>query len=269
MKRTHHARNRKHDIGAMLLFGVAIVSIGTFFYLFSAAKSDQMSIDEHNCKAKNIPEIIAVVIDYTDSINAIQKASLEKYLQDIAYTMSKNGKLKFYSVQDMNNGTLDAELEVCNPGNEDGVSEWTGNKKLARKKYEEQFTSQIEKQLNMLLTAKTANSSPIMRSLQSVYVTNMKGHDVEHSKKKLILVSDLLEHTDAFSMYNGVPDFNAFEKTAYWSQVKADMNNTDVELLFLNRASAYKLQTPDLKLFWQYYFLNQGANSVKFLPIEG
>lgn len=269
MKRTYSKQNRRHDIRAFLLFGFSILSISTFFYLFSSAKSDQMSIDEHNCKTKNIPEIIAVVVDYTDSINAIQKASLEAYLKDTAYRMSKNGKLKFYSVQDMNDGTLDAELEVCNPGNEDDVSEWTGNKKLARKKYEEQFTSQIEKQLSMLLTAQTANSSPIMRSLQSVFVTNMKGHNVEHSKKKIILVSDLLEHTDAFSMYSGIPEFSAFENTSYWAQVKSNMENTDVELLFLNRASAHKLQTPNLKLFWQYYFLNQGANSVKFLPIEG
>jgi hypothetical protein len=47
------------------------------------------------------------------------------------------------------------------------------------------------------------------------------------------------------------------------------MKGVDVTIFWLNRKGAEKFQKPQLKTFWQLYFIEQGASEVRFIPNEG
>lgn len=267
-QKNNHRADKKNLV-ALIITVFSLSAIFTLFYFYLTTLQEHQNIDQNGCKKSGTPEKVVILIDHTDSINVIQKSSIETYLLDVAYSLGKYGALELYDVQNIINDNLHAKFTLCNPGNDKDVSSWTGNKQLARKKYEENFSDIIDHQLEDLLTAEQANNSPIMRSIQSIYVTALNGQKYQNVKKRLIIVSDLLEHTDAFSMYKNMPTFSEFKASAYWKQVKANLSGIHIEILYLNRPSANTIQSPALKQFWQYYFLEQGAETVKFVPIEG
>lgn len=260
---------RFHTVLATVIFIISLSLLGFFAYQYKSAIDKSHSISENNCKNDGFPETIAILIDHTGSINAIQKSSLEIRLRDIANSVKKNGNVKFFTVESVEEGGLVPTVSICNPGSGDDVSDLTGNKRLADRKFFEKFESVLDNHLMRILNSAEANSSPIMKSIQSVYVETFLGEKNKSDSKKLILVSDLLEHTDDFSLYRNDINFENFSKGYYWPTVKSNMEGLDVEILFLNRAGNLDLQTPLLKLFWQLYFLEQGAQSVKFTPVEG
>lgn len=282
MARSERSRRGKRKIArsgldknksAGILFVLAAIVLGAFIsaYVMRSKEDSQISRDigTEYCKKNSLPERAVIVIDHTDSINAIQKASLESRLWDVASNITKNGSIQFYSVDISNAQAPAAEFELCNPGSEKDVSDWDGNKRLAKKRYEKLFSGIVKEKMAGMLSAKTASSSPIMKSVQAAVVNSFIGDQNQADEKQLILVSDLLEHTDRFSLYSESPSFEMFQKNDYWPSVKADMSNIKVTIFFLNREGAEKFQQPNLKTFWQLYFMEQGASEVRFVPIEG
>ena len=108
-----------------------------------------------------------------------------------------------------------------------------------------------------------------MEAVQSVAVTSFIGEKNKRINKKLILVSDLLQHTSDFSVYGGVIDFERYKSSNHWKSVKSDLNDVEVELYFLHRDEESKLQNSHLRDFWIDFFEGQGAKVTRFLPIEG
>ncbi len=262
-------RSLRKNIQATIIFSIALLLLGAFIISFVIVSADAQNIDKNFCRMGIMPEVTVVLVDHTDHISAIQKASLETRLYDIADNLEKNGAIKIYSVEEVRNQVLEPGFELCSPGSKKDISKWKDNERLARKKYEEKFSNILHSKLSTILNSKTARQSPIMKAAQSVVVTSFQGQGNAARTKKLILVSDLLEHTQDFSIYKGIPDFDDFEKGAYWPSVKSDMKDINVEIFYLHRNGEEQLQIPKLKIFWQMYFLEQGASSVKFTPIEG
>lgn len=282
MARRERGRRRRRKTGgsgiskdrlAVILSILTTGLMGGFISAYIVKSHEASSIsrdgDTAYCRKEILPERTVIVIDHTDSINPIQKASLERRLWDVASAVEKNGSIRFYSVDSKDNEILRAEFELCNPGSEKDVSDWDGNKRLARKRYEKIFSDIVQKKMDGILSADTASRSPIMRSVQAAVVNSFIGNENQAVKKRLFLVSDLLEHSNEFSLYSDTPDFETFRKGSYWPSIKADMRNVDVTIFWLNRKGSEKFQKPQLKTFWQLYFIEQGASEVKFIPIEG
>lgn len=261
------------DKQAIILFILASV---VFAFIISAyvKKSHEASNISHDadtayCRKDILPETTVIVIDHTDSINPTQKASIERRLWDVASSVKKNGSIRFFSVDTNYHEILNPEFELCNPGSEDDVSDWDGNKRLARKRYEKLFSGLVKEKMDGMLSADTASRSPIMKSVQAAVVNSFIGKENKAVIKRIVLVSDLLEHSNDFSLYGNAPDFEIFRKGNYWPAVKSDMNDVSVTIFWLNRKGAEKFQKPQLKTFWQMYFIEQGATEVRFIPIEG
>jgi hypothetical protein len=252
---------------------LALVILGSFITAY-VTKSNEASNISHDaetayCRKDILPESTVIVIDHTDSINPTQKASLERRLWDVASDVEKNGSIRFYSVDANEHKILNADFEMCNPGSEKDLNDWDGNKRLARKRYEKLFSGIVKEKMNGILSADTASRSPIMKSVQAAVVNSFIGSENRAVKKRLVLVSDLLEHSSDFSLYGNTPDFETFRKDNYWPSVRADMKDVEVTIFWLNRKGSEKFQKPQLKTFWQMYFIEQGASEVRFIPIEG
>lgn len=254
---------------ACIILVVALLLLGGFLTTYFLAKEDTSHISQSFCRMDALPEMTAVVIDHTDKISTVQKASLERRLWDVANSLEKNGAIQFFSVEKVGDRVLEPGVNLCNPGSEKEVNEWSGNKRLARKHYEEKFASILKERLERILTATTAATSPVMEAVQSVVVTSFIGEANNARKKRLILVTDLLEHTPGFSIYKGVPDFDDYRRGTHWPSVKADMSGIDIEIFVLNRPGAEQLQKRPLQEFWYSYFKQQGAGKVEFTPVEG
>lgn len=259
----------KNVLGGLLMALVAI-ALGAFVYFNSTEKAKRDDIDQQTaCQKSELPESVVVLIDHTDRLNPTQKASLENRLWDIASSVQRHGSIKVFSVAKITDKVLSPDIELCNPGSDKDANELTENKRFAKKKYEEKFKKPINDLLNNVFDAADAKQSPIMEALQSTVVTTFIGKVNSAKSKRIIIVSDLLEHTEKFSMYKGVPEFSAYRANPHWPTVKSDMSGIEVEIFFLHRGGEEKLQTSNLRNFWVDYLEAQGASVTHFVPIEG
>ncbi len=86
-------------------------------------------------------------------------------------------------------------------------------------------------------------------------------------RSKIVLVSDLLEHTGEFSFigeFQNLPDI----KRSHIGKSKSGYVRIEVTIFFLHREGK-KLQTSALRNFWREYLRGQGASVTRFVPIEG
>lgn len=258
LKKKKKQKALKTKLKAGLIFACALILIGGVFALNATFEGERKKIGQDFCRKDSVPEITAILIDHTDELTPIQQASLKTHLTDIAMSVKKNGMLQIYSVASIKKSVLRAEFSLCNPGDsEDLENKISRRASTVRSNYEDTFVKGLENELNKTMTASGATESPIMESIQSVLTTAFTGEAKKAAKKKLIVVSDLLEHTSELSFFSSIPDFESYKKTTHWRNMKSDMGAVDVQLFLIRRN---KGQTNDLIPFWERFFESQGAS---------
>jgi hypothetical protein len=264
LKRKKQLKSLISNMKGVAIFATALLLLSGVFYLNQKFENNRMRTDKDTfCQAGAMPEITAILVDHTDNFTPIQREALRKTLRDIAFSVNKNSMIQLYDVGSIRASVLQPKFSLCNPGNGDDLeNELARRASTVRRNYEDIFVKKLDVELKAVLTAEAAKESPIMESIQSVLVTAFAGRDRAAPKKTLVIASDLLEYTPALSFLKGVPDFDTYKKTIHWQNIRSDMRDIDVKLLFIRRE---KGQSNDLLLFWQHYFENQNA---KFLPPE-
>lgn len=260
----------KGNLTAIALIAMAGIIIGFFAISFSKEQTKSSAINKENFCANNLEKLTVIIIDATDKLSLIQKASLKTRLWEIANNLEKNThKIQIYSVDKIIDKILEPSIDLCNPGSALEANQLTENKKIIQRRYEEKFKKNLDIILDNVLNRDSLNQSPIMESIQSVAITSFIPLNNKSINKKLILVTDLLQNTPKFSSYKSSYNFTQYKESEHYKHVKSDLENVDVELFFLHRENTSKIQTPQLRDFWMEFFSSQGANVSRFLPIEG
>jgi hypothetical protein len=258
LKRKKQLKSLIANTKAVVILAVAALLLSGVFYLNAKFEVNREQTDKQTfCRAGNMPEIVAVIVDHTDKFTPVQHEALRRYLRDTALGVQKNGMVQLYDVDSVSKSVLQPKFFLCNPGDENDFENTLARRaSTVRWNYEETFVKKLDAVLNELLTAKAADQSPIMESIQSVAVTAFAGKDRASAKKTFIIVSDMLQYTKDVSLYNKVPDFEAFKKTLSWRNIHSDMRGVTVKVLYIRRDHG---QSKDLLSFWQKYFEEQGA----------
>lgn len=258
LKRKKQMKSLVANSKAVAIFAVAVALLSGVFYLNAKFEANREKTDRATfCQAGDIPEITAILVDHTDNFTPVQHEALRRYLRDAALDVRKNGMVQLYDVDSTKKSILQPKFFLCNPGDEGDLENQLARRaSTVRRNYEDAFVKNLDAVLNELLAAKAADESPIMESIQSVAVTAFEGKDRAHAKKTLIVVSDLLQYTPQFSLYNTVPDFNEFKKRLAWQNLKMDMHGVDVKVMYIRRDRG---QSKELLPFWQRFFEEQGA----------
>ena len=256
-------------LGGFILFAIALILI--FLTAYCSKQSQIENVDKENfCNIDKIDQVTIFVIDTSDKLTPIQQTSLNERLWNYVKNIDKNNhQIQVFSVEKINEKILEPLIKICNPGDENEVSTWTGNKKITRLNFEKKFKEKIDKIFTDLLNKEASDKSPIMESIQFVAVSQLIKNENNDTKFKIILISDLLQNSENFSFYKGDFNFNKFYKSDNFRFLKSDFKNAEIELYFLNRKKDINLQNENLRDFWIQYFKSQEATVTRFLPIEG
>lgn len=257
---------------ALSLIGVTLVGV------FGAAvwqQQTRVQIDRETLCPKAGPSALTVIlVDATDGMSAVQRTAIETRLDEVVTRLREYEEVQVYSIE-AGASLLKPDFRVCRPKSPDNVNDWTGNKNLARLQFEEVFRPRLRKVLEDAMNRPASNASPIMEAVQQVVVGAFQKADVGAGAgglpKRLVIVSDMLEHGKGGSHYAGVPDFAAFRETQAYRSLKADMDGIVVEVLYLLRPEAHAVQGTTAHLnFWKAYFeTDQNARMPGAIPIEG
>jgi hypothetical protein len=253
---------------AIAIVVVVLVGLGVIFWFVQGRAAQLASLDPETLCPKTGPTSqFAVLIDRTDALTEIQGEALRRQITAWAAAIPKHGSFKVYEVG-YGGALLQPVVAVCNPGDGSDQSAIDSNPKMWRARYEEKFQAPISAMLERMRLDEEAKVSPIFEGVQAIAVKDF-GPDAPQGPKTLIIVSDLLQNQQGFSLYQGVPAADAFWATPYAASVRSNLTGIHTEIQLLHRIKAAAKQTDALGKFWIDWLERQGAQVDAFKSVPG
>ena len=267
-------RKRQQRIQLKNLFGIVLIvcvlaivtSLGTFWY---ERQKQQQAFDTATlCPLDGSPAYIAVVFDKTDAYNSVQQRFLKRYFSDFKAKLRPGTRIALYVIDDRNRDIIAPDFLVCAPRTGEDANALYENPKLIKRRWLERFEKPLDQAIEGFMKPSEADYSPIMEILQ---VVSLSAFPVESddATKKIIIVSDMLQHTPEWSHYRGQMDFAELERTAYFQRIRTDLGGAEVQILYVRRDGMEKLQTKRHALFWADYIDAIGGQVTLIEKIDG
>lgn len=263
-------RKKRDDRLGKLLLAIAVGAAASIGYFYWQAIQAHVPLDDQTlCPTSGAESITAVLIDRTDAFNPVQQAEIRKRLEDIKRDVPKHGAIEVYVVAPVVKAVLSPEIKVCNPGNPEDVSKWTDNQRMAERLWRSRFADKLDQVFASAVSSAETSSSPIMESIQSLAITAFSDRDAQLREKRLIIVSDMLQHSGVASVYKGVPSFEQFRNGAAFRQLRSDLHDARVDLLLVRRETAKAVQGKALVEFWQKFIKESNGILTAVDAVEG
>lgn len=269
MSRRNNPRNRKdarvekEDYWGILMLIVAaliIVGIGGA-YVYS--KKNTPEIDKNTfCPKSGATSVTALLIDATDNLSIQQKQAFLSAFLSLIDSIPLYGRLDLYFIHNTQTSLLKPVVSLCNPGHGAEISELVGNPRHVEQTWRDGFGQPLEREITQLLNASPEKESPILESIQSVVLTSLSEPIARDKAKKIIIVSDLMQHTSNASLYAGTPAIESIIQNKSFNRMKSDLRDIDISVWMLARDNA--LSRSKLVELWQRIFAEQGARNAYF-----
>ncbi|SLN20841.1 hypothetical protein PSM7751_00711 [Pseudooceanicola marinus] len=247
--------------GTVLAVGVAILvlsGIGAAFW-WSDQESRARALDtETLCPEATGPvAMTAILLDLTDPMSPAQHAQLlariEQEISDAA-----RGTQFTLGVVSEDSTRWGATPPLCKPQDAASANRLTQNEKLIAKRYESRFHEPLQSRLLDMVSATGANRSPIMESLQAL-VADTPGFVTFEGPRRIILVTDLLQHSDALSFYRG-GTWDSFRASPAFQRLGRTLDGAEIRIYQVPRPAEGVKDPAVLEDFWIRYFERQGAH---------
>ena len=199
---------------------------------------------------------LAVLLDTTDPVSATQLRAARARIEAMIDAAPDFTRVSFATVSPEAGPRADGIRSLCKPPAD--VSALTGNPRLVAARYRDAFLAPVEGHLEGLLAVPEADASPIMEALAG-FLTAIPGFATDDVPHRVVLVTDLVQHSDTFSFYRG-GDWSSFEADGGTARLGYALDGAEVEVLRLPRAAVPQTVVDD---FWVRYFDAQGVTRVR------
>jgi hypothetical protein len=258
---------RKHLLGgALAVLALGVLSGGAYVYSTAARppELDRSSL----CPIDGARSVTVVLLDSTDDIPEIAKREVKTALVDLAETLPAYGLLEIRLLDPKIAGGKPV-FAKCNPGDGSGLSEYTANPRLARKRWMDGFREPLDEALHSGLRPLPSNTSPIMETVQRIAVERFTGRGVEGIPKSLVLISDMLEHAPDYSQYVGDLSYGRYKASRAYRKVQTDLHGAAVTIYYVQRLSARPLNSVDHIRFWAEWIRDNNGRLKQATKLQG
>lgn len=262
--RRRKARNSQKGISWVGILGVllALIAVLTIaFLLYLRSDLVRLELDQKTLcdPAKPVDNVVAVLIDTTDQLSARTIRHVERYLDNAIYNFPVNTRIAVYEVSGKSEEVLAPILSICKPSDGSNANSMVSNPLLIKKKFEEKFKLPLNEKLTSIMKNKESNSTPLIESLQSTVVETFLEYP-NAASKQIILVSDLLQHSDLYSFYSQKPEYSQFiSKAKKTGRGAVNLKGISLHLLVVPTTIPVGSRQDVIK-FWSEFMVNHGAN---------
>lgn len=266
-RKNQQTNERGKIIGLVVM---AVFALGIFGAIIGSACSPKPQFDKvTGCPMEK--GVIApkghtvVLVDETDSLTPIQADFFSAQMEQMVGEMKPGELLSVYAITGDPAESRKPRIEVCKLRDGSDASRLTENEKKMRKQFDIHFKAPVEALVDTLTQKRASGAaSPIMEAIQFVSVNSFKKRNVK-GDRRLIIFSDMLQNTKAYSFYDAKPSIERFKQSAYAAQTKTYLPGVEVSLYYF--ATRPELQTNDNVEFWKAYFKNAGARLDTVIPV--
>ncbi|GIT90452.1 hypothetical protein JANAI62_00660 [Jannaschia pagri] len=258
MARRRRNRRRGGGLGATLLGAALIVAALAAFGVIGwlvFTESNKPGIDAASLCPEDGPRgHLAILLDTTDPVSATQLQLARNRVGALIEAAPDFTRISFATVRADAGGAV---RSLCKPPRD--ASALTANPRLVAERYETAFLRPVTETLDSLLAVPQADSSPIIETLQR-FLAAIPGFTEAgaDTRREVILVTDLVQHSEVFSFYRG-GDWTSFRASGAVDRLARNLSGAEVRILRLPRPAAPQAAVDD---FWVRYLDAQGAARV-------
>jgi hypothetical protein len=252
--------------GALAVLALGILSAGAYIYTTTPRPPplDHASL----CPVDGPRSITVVLLDSTDDLPEIAKREVRTALVDMAETLPTYGLLEIRLLDPKSPGGRSV-FARCNPGDGSGLSDYTANARLARKRWMDGFREPLDAALEHGFQPSPGKTSPIMETVQRIAVERFTGRAVEDVPKSLVLISDMLEHEPDYSQYTGDLTYARYKASRAYKKVQTDLHGAEVLIYYVQRMSAKPINSADHIRFWADWIRDNNGRLKQANKLQG
>ena len=274
MARRRRRSRGENGLGLAAVAGVALLLVslaclGGLIYFYVAVPQPPKLSAEDLCPEDGPAGVTVVLVDTSDDLPGPAKREVLGILSDVVASLPAYQKLDI-RVLDIAASRSRSLFAKCNPGNGEGLSEWTANPRIARMRWLESFQKPAEEAVGTSLASAKARSSPIMAAIQDIAIQEFSGAQRERVSKRLIVISDMLEFTRDYSQYPSAGDlsFARYKQSPAYLKFRTDLHEAQVDVFYVNRPSA-KVDTAKLPAFWRDWIADNRGHLASMKWLQG
>jgi hypothetical protein len=255
---------------AYVVLALVVIGGGAYYVLSDTPpKFDKETLCPIENSSIKVSGLNVILIDRTDAVTEVQAIDIKTNLSKLIKESLPYEKFVIYEITGSSHLTNIPKFLVCNPGgnNNESFSQKMSSTPITKRIFEERFQNRLNEMLSSMLNIDTQVDSPIIELIQAVVVQDLK-YVAPEIPKRLILVSDMMQHSKSYSQYRGLNEKEFFQSD-YFNSVAVDLTGVDVRILYIQRTNEKNSQPLGHVQFWATYFSMLGSKSFTLQPIQG
>mgnify|MGYP001469482632 CR=1 FL=1 len=257
------SRENKTFIGYIII-GICLVALGASVVSAIVLKGEPHD-PETFCPMKISAHTI-VVLDKTDVLSPGQQKFVLDYIDKERDKLGALEKFSVFTLTENLHLNLEPVFSKCNPGTGKDANPLYQNPRKIQLRFDKLFADPLKEDVSGIFADGTSQKSPIFEMIRELTYRADFGEDV--GQRKLIILSDMMQHTPEYSHYKSRPDYSAFVTAPYSDEVSANLYSVDVQIVYLLRDTLGKAQGKQHLKFWNEYLAAMGAGIVEVRNIR-
>ena len=242
----------------ILMIILLLVGIGYLFYLSlttKVVKLDQKTM----CRIDEpVSNVYSILFDSTEALPKKSGAQAVSKIKKLLARAPVNSKVTLYAVQNGNENHVLPVAEICKPESAEDADMLTSNPRYIQKQFENGFLKPLQEHIDQLVHASPSSTSPIIESLQSAVIESFE-RTSSTGGKHLVVISDMVQHSNLYSFYRQKPDYDKYKKSTRESGLGViNLNGIEVVLYIVPRQIPIGSRH-DLIKFWSEFVSDNGA----------
>ena len=237
------------------MIGAMLASVFGLFALAAFSSSPAVTPDTGCRMDRKDPAHTVLLIDQSDPFNPNDLGWVKEFIDSEARTMPRFGRLTVMTPNSEDPYDAKVIYSQCSPGSAEHANPLLQNPRMIEDTWRETFYAPLEAEVETALMDKRQPSSPLFEAVYSI--ADRADFQTTTGTRRIILISDLMQHSDDFSFYKWGADRDAFDKSRLADRMP-DMAGVEIVARVVPRQE-YDLPLSQLRGFWRDYFEQSGA----------
>ena len=254
---------RRDDILGGALITVLVGSLLSLGALAHYLKGEVIHDGETLCRSdRSVPHTV-ILVDRTDPFTDLHTMLFESAMERGSAALRVRERLSIFLIEARAPVRPTPLLSLCKPDDGSDANWLYENKTLLQRVFEKRFAQPLTALVDGLREPAQAPASPILETIRAVSL--LPSFREASGRRKLIVVSDLLENTARYSHYTATPDYQDFRRSPYGASVLPSLHGVEIELVYLPNERAQRRQNRAHLAVWQSYLTEAGARAVQVI----
>lgn len=234
--------------------------MASVFSLFAVVAFNQPPATDHMTACRmdqKDPAHTIILIDQSDPFQKNDYGWVDSLVDEEARRLPKYGRLTVVTPNTADPFEPQQVFSACSTGAARSANPLFENPRMVEDAWRDSFRKPLGAAVNTVMKDKTAPSSPLAEALYSVF--DRSDFRAENSsKRRVVIISDLMQNSKDFSFYRKGADYSSFQETKL-GRFTFNAGGAEIIARIVPRQQ-YDLPLEDLKLFWKSYFSDANAN---------